>query len=87
MSSTDEENGREYNFVSKAVFEYLIDQGLIQEWGTLNNHYYGTLNAPARITPASASGKPAPFLRSKTMLVCYLPCSGLYLVITSILSV
>jgi guanylate kinase len=41
-----EEEGREYFFKSRDVFEGMIARGEFLEWATVNGHYYGTPKAP-----------------------------------------
>jgi guanylate kinase len=50
-----ERHGVHYDFVSRRVFEAMIEDGALLEWARYNNRYYGTPVAP--IDEAVAAGR------------------------------
>lgn len=54
-----ERRGREYTFVSRRVFEEMIDDGRLAEWAEVHGEYYGT---PARNLEGLAGDGPLPVL-------------------------
>ena len=54
-----ERRNREYTFVSRPVFEKMIDDGRLAEWAEVHGEYYGT---PARNLEGLAGDGPLPVL-------------------------
>ena len=44
-----EQDGRDYHFVSRHVFERMIDENAFLEWATVHDNYYGTALEPVEV--------------------------------------
>jgi guanylate kinase len=44
-----EQDGRDYHFVSRQVFERMIDENAFLEWATVHDNYYGTALEPVEV--------------------------------------
>lgn len=61
----NETDGKQYHFLTKEVFQSMIDGEKLQEWGTFNGEFYG-------VARADNVSKPKPLLRSKTLVTALL---------------
>ncbi|EGD80292.1 hypothetical protein PTSG_10548 [Salpingoeca rosetta] len=48
---SDEVDGKDYHFVSVALFQYLLTHKHVREWGQLKSHFYGALKTTLEVSP------------------------------------